>query len=124
MITGGGVGRPDCLPSEIIDTEDGSVTMTSPMNFKRLSHGMGIVSINGRDRVAAFGGCDLTQSNIYDTIEFYNTQTEKWEITDLRLNAEKSGFGFLNVKLNDIIPIMQDYYDIRQMNSKQITNLL
>ena len=123
MITGGGVGHRDCFPTEIIDTEDGSVTMASPMNFKRLSHGMGIVTINGRDRVAAFGGCDLTQRN-YDTIEFYNTQTEKWEITDLKLDAEKSGFGFLDVKLNDIIPIMQDYYVIRQMNSQQITNLL
>ena len=57
MITGG--GNDDFLDStEILDTEDGSVTMASPMNFKRAYHGMGLVTINGEERLAVFGGHD------------------------------------------------------------------
>ena len=51
MITGG----YDMLDSaEILDTEDGSVTMASPMNTKSFLHGMGVVTINGKDRLAVF----------------------------------------------------------------------
>ena len=57
MITGGyNDGSLDS--TEVLDTEDGSVTMASPMNSKRDGHGMGVVTINGKDRLAVFGGYD------------------------------------------------------------------
>ena len=44
--------------TEVLDTEDGSITMASPMNSKRYAHGMGVVTIDGEDRIAVFGGYD------------------------------------------------------------------
>ena len=101
MITGG--YNADYLDStEILDTEDGSVTMASPMNSKRAGHGMGVVTINGEERLAVLGGFDGSLRNL-DSIELYNTQTGKWENTNIKLKEAKFDFGFLNVKLADVV---------------------
>ena len=108
MITGGGGGK-DCLDSaEILDAEDGGVTMASPMNSKRSGHGMGVVTINGEDRLAVFGG-DSGRGRL-DTVELYNMQTEKWEMADIKLNQPKSDFSFLTIKLSDVISKLQPYH--------------
>ena len=100
MITGG-YGNGVLDSTEVLDIEDGSVTMASPMNFKRVDHGTGVVKINGEDRLAVFGGkCDDIK---LDSIELYNTKTEKWEITDLKLKEPKVRISFLAVKLGDIL---------------------
>ena len=100
MITGGYCdGYPDS--TEVLDIEDGSVTMGRPMNSNRAGHGMGVVTINGKDRLAVFGGYDAGKK--LDSIELYNTQTEKWEMTGLKLWEPKFGFGFLTIKLGDIL---------------------
>ena len=104
MITGG--YNDGCLDStEILDTEDGSVTMASPMNSKRVYPGMGVVTINGKERLAVFGGFNGRFS--LDTVEFYNHKTAKWEMADYTLNEPKQGFGFLEVKLGDVISKFQ-----------------
>ena len=104
MITGG--HDYSCLDStEILDTEDGSVTIERPMNFKRVGHGMGVVTINGKDRLASFGGFD--GKHLLDSVELYNTLTGKWEKTDFKLNEAKSHFSFLTLKLKDIISNLQ-----------------
>ena len=100
MITGGygGVYHSDDLDStEILNTEDGSITMGSSMNFKRTHHGMDFVTINGEDRLAVFGG---TNSRDLDCVEVYNTQTKKWEITSIKMKEPKMGFGYLSMKLS------------------------
>ena len=51
MITGGNRNS-----AEVLDTEDSSVTMAGPMTFKRYGNGMGVVTINGKDRLAVLGG--------------------------------------------------------------------
>ena len=98
--------------TEILDTEDGSVTMmASPMNSKRDGHGMGVVTINGKDRLAVFGGYNGRKElfggwdgRIYlDSVELFNTQTEKWESSAFKLNKAKFRFSFLTVKLGDIL---------------------
>ena len=100
MITGGvDVGVLDS--TEILDTEDGSISMASQMNCKRVRHGMGVVTINGENKLTVFGGYD--GGNELDSVEIYNTQTEKWEIADFRLSEAKYGFGFLPIKLGDIL---------------------
>ena len=105
MITGG-KSDGNCLDAtEILDTEDGSVTMASPMNFKRVYHGMGVVTIYGKERLAVFGGFNGRYS--LDTVEFYNHKTAKWEMAGYNLNEPKQGFGFLEVKLGDIISKFQ-----------------
>ena len=96
MITGG--WRSD--RAEIIDTEDGTVAMTNSMNFQRRFHGMGIVTINGKDRLAAFGGYD---TEIYlDSLELYNTKTAEWETSSIKLSDKKASFAFLSVKFKDV----------------------
>ena len=105
MVTGG-FNADDCLDStEILDIENGTVTMASPMNFKRYDHGMGVVTINGEDRLAVFGGHG--GGKLVESVELYNATTERWETLDIKLKQQKFGFGFVTVKLSDIIPELQ-----------------
>ena len=100
MITGGHNGDVHLDSVEILDTEDGSVTIGSPMNFKRAIHGIGVVTINGEDRLAVVGGYDGKKR--LDSIEIYNSKKEEWEISDIRLKERICNFGYLSVKLSDI----------------------
>ena len=100
MVTGG-FDHGSLDSTEILDTEDGSVTMASPLNSKRVDHGMGDVTINGKDRLAVFGG--FNGGTTLDSVELYNSETEKWETSDLKLSEARSGFSCLTVKLGDII---------------------
>ena len=100
MITGGFDG--EFLDStEILDTEDGSVTKASPMNSRRINHGIGVITINGQNELVVFGGYDGRTR--LGSVEFYNTETEKWEYTDITMNEPKESFAFLTVKRGDII---------------------
>ena len=63
---------------------------------------MGTIKINGEDRLAVFGG-KSDRHTWLDSVELYNTSTGKWEYTDIKLEAPKSNFGSLDVKLEDII---------------------
>ena len=103
MITGGfsSLAKEYLNSTEMLDTEDGSINMASPMNFKRHNHGIGIATINGKDRLVVFGGFD--GKDALDSIEVYNTEIEKWEITEIKLKEPKHSFGFLTLKLRDII---------------------
>ena len=75
--------------------------MASPMNSNRIDHGIGVVIINGENKLAVFGGYDGRTT--LDSVELYNTETEKWEISDLKIGKARSGFSCLTVKLGDII---------------------
>ena len=88
--------------TEIIDTEDGSISMASPLNFKRADHGMGVLTIDGEDRLAVFGGESVGRT-ILDSVEVYNAKTGKWDIISAKLNQPNYLFGCLSVKLSDII---------------------
>ena len=96
MITGGYLDS-----SEILDTANGNITMASRMNSNRKFHGMGVITINGEDKLAVLGGSDGRTK--LDSVEVYNTKTQKWETTDLKLSDPKDNFGFLTVNLGDII---------------------
>ena len=87
--------------SEILDTVDRSVTMARPMNFGRQGHGTGVLTIDGVERLVVFGGDDGDRK--HDSVELYNTQTEKWETTNIKLKMPRNDFGFLKVKLSDMI---------------------
>ena len=51
--------------------------------------------------MAAFGGYD--GRNELDSVELYNIETEKWEMAEFKLREPKFGFGFLTIKLGDIL---------------------
>ena len=67
------------------------------MNCPRKGHGIGVVTINGEDRVAVFGGRN-GQGYELDCGELHNTKTEKWEPTSIKLNEPKDDFGFFTMK--------------------------
>ena len=105
MITGGyTVNGSDLVginSTEIYNTEDASITMASPMNFGRFNHGMGVITINGEDKLVVIGGSD--GSNSFNSVELYNSETNKWEISEIRLNGGGgSDLGILQIKLADI----------------------
>ena len=108
MIAGGlnGSAPKCCNSTEIFDTDDGSVKMASPMNMKRSGHGMGIVTINGEERLAVFGGASGSYTYL-DSVELYNAKTKQWETTTIKLKEPKADFAFLEVKVGDIISELQ-----------------
>ena len=63
---------------------------------------MGVLTINGEDKLAVFGG-EFDGSRRLDNVEIFNNQTEKWETTGIKLKDTKYDFGFLTVKLKDVI---------------------
>ena len=66
---------------------------------------MGFVTINGKNRLAVFGG--LNGENMFDSVEVYNTQTEKWETSNFKISEAKFGFSFMTFKLGDILSKLQ-----------------
>ena len=54
--------------------------------------------------LAVFGGYDEMEGTTdLDSVELYNSQTGKWETTNLKLKEANSDFGFLSVKLANVI---------------------
>ena len=101
IITGGATKGGDTLNStEIIDTDTGTVMIGSPMNSRRSSHGIGIISIDNRERLVVFGG---HFRGMLDSVEFYNAESQKWEPTNIKLNEGQCIYSFVNTKLGNII---------------------
>ena len=124
MITGGrGKDEKVINSCEILDTTDWSITRASPMNSRRCFHGMGVITINGKDRLAALGGHDR-EKKMLDNVEVYNTKTQKWETTDLKLNEPKEKFGFLTVKLGDVISLVSVKEQLDSKFFSKISNVI
>ena len=72
--------------------------MASPMNHRRCGHGMGIINVNGEERLAVFGGYGGYGGSDLRNVELYNTETLKWELAEnVTLNVSRTKFGFVNV---------------------------
>ena len=97
LVTGGKVEGGDFQNSvEIINIEDGTVTLSSPMNFKRGSHGIGTLRYKNQNRIAIFGGSN--ESTNENTIEVFDPETLKWElVVDIKMNESKYNFGYLTI---------------------------
>ena len=94
----------DLKSTEVLDTEDGSITTGSPMNTERYGHGIGVITINNEDRLVVFGGHnEIGDMECVDSIEVYNNSTEKWETTDMKLKNPNAAFAYLSVRLGDIL---------------------
>ena len=98
MITGG----YDDDSTEIFDPEEGTVTLAGKLNSKRSSHGIGILTINGQDKLAVFGGSD-DHHNVLRSVELYDYQNDKWEISYIKLPKATSNFGFLSYKQGKLL---------------------
>ena len=117
MITGGFNEKDNRLNStEILDPYTGTVTIASPMNTNRDSHGIGIITLYDEEKLAVFGGTSFTlgkDSNLkyLDCIEVYNDQTGLWDTTDIKLSKPNMEFSCLDIKLKDIISQLQSTKD-------------
>ena len=84
-----------------------SVDSVNSMYCLRSRYGDAIVTINNEDRLIVFGGKEFFDPTDYsnrtvDTVEVYNTETEKWETTGMKLKNKNAEFGFLTVNLAQI----------------------
>ena len=99
LVTGGHSGPKNCIREksvEIINIETGNVTLGSPLNFKRVGHGMGILYIKNQPKIAVFGG--YTGLVHLRTIELFDQETLKWEKSeDIKMDEFRSSFGYLTV---------------------------
>ena len=103
--------------TEILNIDDESIVLASPLNSIRCNHGMGIVTMNGIDRLATFGGEKrAVELDFRNTVEIFNTQTEKWENSDMKLTKPRGYFGFHTVKLSTILSDLQ-YYPARNAHA-------
>ena len=106
IVTGGcnltSIQRKSTESTEIIDTDRRVSIIASPMNDKRFGHGIGIITFNGKETLAVFGGREKSYKWL-DSAELYNTKTGKWEPTDIKLKGPKGNFGFLTMKLSEAI---------------------
>ena len=96
MVTGGYTGEYS-NSTEIIDVETRNVTEGSPMNSTRGYHGIGVLNIEGQEKIVVLGGSESLSSQL-KSVEFYNVQTQKWELTNIELSEPKDQFGFMTIK--------------------------
>ena len=99
IVTGGSSLFSDYDSTEIIDVETRKVTEGPPMNSKRIGHGIGVLNIDGQERVVVFGGFvyENPLTIFLNSVEAYNAQTQKWELTKIELSEAKAGFGFMTI---------------------------
>ena len=85
-----------CSLSErlIIDIQTGKVTLSPPMNIKRVVHGIGTLSISNQPRIAVFGGYNGNHAE--NTVEIFDPETLQWELVeDFIMNESRDSFGYL-----------------------------
>ena len=90
MITGSGSF------SQIFDPEEKSVTLASPLNTKRYGYGMGIITINGEDKLAVVCGIDKYEYDDLDSVELYNAEKKRMGNNRHQAERTKTQFCFPN----------------------------
>ena len=100
LITGGFNGGT-LDTTEIIDIPTLSVTNAAQMKSKRYEHGMGIMTIDGEEKVVAFG-VEFGNGVFVDLFEVYHANTNSWELLNINLSEGKNHFGYVTIKEGDI----------------------
>ena len=77
------------------------------MNLKRGGHAIGLLTIQGEERIAVIGGYEIFSGNPFnvdsiDSIETFNSKSGKWELSELKLSQRRFLFGRVSVP-NDFI---------------------
>ena len=90
----------------ILDLNDWSMTIASPMNIKRDAPGIGIITIDDQDRLAAIGGTTRRDNETcyFMNIELFNSSTGKWEISHIfpQKPLDLSSSQFFSVRQSDL----------------------
>ena len=81
---------------EIVNITEGTVTLSSPMNTRRNTHGIGTLNINNQTRIVVFGGWNGSKD--LSTIEVFDQETLKWEfVKDYEMAESRSDFGYFTI---------------------------
>ena len=82
---------------EIINTQDGKVTMLSNrMVLPRIGHGIGILKIENQEKIVIFGGTD-GENNHYDSVEIFDEKTKDWKLAEnMKMSEARYFFSFTN----------------------------
>ena len=83
--------------TEILDTENHTIVRGPPMNVSRAQHGIGIITIKGKDGIVVFGGIGNNEDCL-DSVEVYNTEIQKWTLTNLKLKKASDFTGNVCLK--------------------------
>ena len=98
LITGGlTTGRTYKNTTEIFNTENLNIERGPSMNVSRAQHGIGIITIKGYDRIVVFGGIGNNE-HCLDSVEVYNTEKQKWTLTNLKLKKANAFTGNICLK--------------------------
>ena len=101
IITGGYDGRKELESTEIHDLSKGTSRAASNLNVARMSHGMGIIILNGYSTLIAFGGKNSREKDKYlDSIEEWNDMEETWTLSTLKLSEGRAGFAYCSGKMS------------------------
>ena len=82
--------------TEIIDTDDGSVTMGGSMKIGRVGHGMGTIMVKGEQRLVVFGGVNKPGGRPV-SVEVYDAKKDQWELAEFTLENPRFDFGYVTV---------------------------
>ena len=96
MVTGGIMDKMAKSGTDIIDIDDRTVTSGSPLSHERAYHGIGIMTVDNKDRIAVFGGSDENDEMI-DSVEIYDAVKDEWEISNIKLDQIRDSFSFLSL---------------------------
>ena len=85
--------------TEVISLTNGfSSEILADFNLTRVAFGLGVLRQNGVENLVAFGGSCKKSRNQYsshdDSIEMWNRQKRKWEMTSWKLSEPKWFFGY------------------------------
>lgn len=100
MITGGKGKKNNQIynSTELLDIDEGSIRLARPLNSKRYNHGIGIITVDGEDKLAVFGGRNFT-TGFLQSVEIYDKETECWNKSKIKLESKKGVASSLSVKL-------------------------
>ena len=91
----GGRGYRDILDkTEIIEMDNGNLTIRNggSLKRKRYDHGMGIITLDGIPTLIAFGGrSHFILGNLWlDSVEIWNSTSETWQESDLKMERPRA----------------------------------
>ena len=82
--------------TEVIDLSNGTSRRVGDLNIARHHHGMGIMEINGKDKVVVFGGSNNHDKEL-DSVEEWDEKTETWTLSTMKLSEPKSSFAYCQI---------------------------
>ena len=110
MVTGGMNNEGDIeRNTELIDVRNRSVTSGPKLNNRRTDHGIGVLKVDGKERVCVFGGRQRHEDPdetdplpLLDSIEVYYPEEQMWKVADFTLGQPRKEFAFTTIKAGDI----------------------